>query len=421
MQLYGDALRVTIYIGENDRYHGASLYTAILDMLRREGASGATVTRALAGFGAHSRIHTSNIEVLSTDLPIRIEWIDLPQRVERLLPQIRQMVDDGLIIQEPVKVIHYSFGRSHNLLDQAVSRFMRDEVTTTSPDSSIAQVVTLLLERGVRSLPVVDASGKLLGILTDGDLLHRAGLATRIGVQKDLPDNQASALLAALRQSTLTAGEIMTTPVISIRGDESVRTAVTRMVKHDLKRLPVLSEEGKLIGMVTRIDIFRAVGQQQRSDSDNEAPRTGRTIEALMYADAPTVGPDASLESIVRALEASRRRRVVVLDDNRRVLGIITDGDLLRRSQQKHDPSLLARIRTLLVGEPPVKQVLPDADECAADLMTTPVVTVQIDTPLAAALRMMAEHAVKRLPVVDSDGRFVGLLGRASVLRGLLE
>lgn len=421
MQLSGDAIRVTIYIGESDRFHGINLYTAILDLLRREGASGATVMRALAGFGAHSRIRTSNIEVLSTDLPIRIEWIDLPQRVERLLPQIRQMVDDGLIIEEPVKVIQYSFGRSHNPLDQAVSRIMRDEVTTAEPDSSVAQVVTLLLERGVRSLPIVDASGKLLGILTDGDLLHRAGLATRIGVQKDLPDNQASALLAALRQSTLTAGEIMTTPVVSIRGDEAVRTAVTRMVKHDLKRLPVVSEDGRLIGMVTRIDIFRTVEQHQGNDSDDEAPRTGRSVEALMYADAPTVGPDASLESIVQALETSRRRRVVVIDADRRVLGIITDGDLLRRSQQKHNPGLLARIRTLLVGEPPINSVLPSAGECAADLMTAPVITVQIDTPLAAALRLMAEHAVKRLPVVDTDGRFVGLLGRASVLRGLLE
>jgi CBS domain-containing protein len=421
MQLHGDAIRITIYIGEGDRFQGGSLYTAILEKLRREGASGATVTRALAGFGAQSRIHTSNIEVLSTDLPIRIEWIDRAPRVERLLPQIQQMVQDGLIVEEPIKIVQAAVGSNRNPLDLAISRIMRDQVTTTPPDSSVAEVVGLLLERGVRSLPVVDKSRRLLGILTDGDLLHRAGLATRIGLHNGLPDDQASALLAALRESPLTAGEIMTTPVIAIRGDETVRTAVARMVKHDLKRLPVVGEEGKLIGMVTRIDIFRTVEQHQGSDFDDEAPRSGSSVEALMYVDAPTVGPDASLESIVQALEASQRRRVVVLDADRRVLGIITDGDLLRRSQQKHDPGLLARIRTLLVGEPPINQVLPDADECASDLMTTPVVTVNIDTPLAAALHLMAGHAIKRLPVVDSEGRFVGLLGRASLLRGLLE
>ncbi|MFN3331874.1 MAG: CBS domain-containing protein, partial [Caldilinea sp.] len=114
-------------------------------------------------------------------------------------------------------------------------------------------------------------------------------------------------------------------------------------------------------------------------------------------------------------------RRVVVIDENRHVLGINSDGDLLRRTQQKYHPGLLARLRNVLVGEETVTQVLPDAGERAADLMTTPVITVQPDTPLSEALQLMTTHAVKRLPVVDAEGRLVGLLGRASVLRGLLE
>ena len=65
--------------------------------------------------------------------------------------------------------------------------------------------------------------------------------------------------------------------------------------------------------------------------------------------------------------------------------------------------------------------MLPDAGEQAVDLMTAPVVTVHPDTPLATALHLMTEHAIKRLPVVDGEGRLVGLLGRASVLRGLLD
>ena len=422
MRLYGEAVRITIYIGESDRYHGANLYMSILNFLRSEGASGATVTRALSGFGAHSRIHTGNIEVLSSDLPIRIEWIDLPARVERLLPQLQQMIDDGLIVRETVTVVHYSMGRSQDPLGQPVGHIMSEEISTVKTDARVAEVVTLLLERGVRSLPVVDGAGRLVGIITDGDLLQRAGLATRIGLQKDLPDDQAGALLAALRRSSLTAGEIMTEPVISVHSDEAVRTAVARMVKHDLKRLPVINEEGRLMGIVSRIDVFRAVEFNQRGAvTGDDPPRTGRSIAELMYTDAPTVSHDAPLERIVQALEASRRRRVVVIDDDRRVLGIITDGDLLRRSQQKADPGLTGRLRSLLTGEPPVEQVLPDAGEHAADLMTSPVITVHPDTPLAEALRLMTTYAVKRLPVVDTDDRLVGLLGRASVLRGLLD
>lgn len=422
MQLQGEAIRVTIYIGESDRHQGANLYMAILEFLRREGASGATITRAIAGFGARSRIRTGAIEVLSSDLPIRIEWIDLPARVARLLPQLQQMVDDGLIVQEPVTVVQYSMGRSKDPLAQPVAHVMREEVTTVPRTAPVAEVVTLLLERGLRSVPVIDAAGRLVGIITDGDLLRRAGLMTRLGLQKELPADQVHGLLAALRQSSLTAGEIMTTPVISVRNDEPVRNAVAQMVKHDLKRLPVINEDGRLMGMVSRIDIFRTVAfHQSGAASGEDAPRPGHNVMELMYTDVPTVNPEASLEETVRALEASGRRRVVVVDKARHVLGIITDGDLLRRSQQKHSPSLAARLRSLLVGEPAVAHVLPDAGERAADLMTTPVITVRPDTSLTEALQLMTTHAVKRLPVVDEQGRLIGLLGRASVLRGLLE
>jgi len=425
MQLTGEVVRVTIYIGESDRFRGGNLSLAILNLLRSEGAAGATVTRALSGFGAHSRIHTANIEVLASDLPIRIEWIDLPARVERLLPQLQQMVDAGLIIRETVTVVQHALGRGYDPLAQPVSLIMQEEVAHVTPDTPVAAVVTLLLERGVRSLPIIDAAQRLVGIITDGDLLQRAGLTTRLGLQKELPADQAHALLQALRQSPLTAREIMTTPVIAVQRDEPIRTAVARMVSHDLKRLPVIDDDGRLLGMVSRIDVFRIVEFQRSGESPSasrdDAPRIGRSITELMYSDVPTVGDAASLEEIVGALEASGRRRVVVIDADRRVLGIITDGDLLRRSRQKHNPGLLARLRGLLVGAPAITQVLPDAGERAADLMTAPVITVRTTASLAEALHLMTTHAVKRLPVVDDGGRLVGLLGRASALRGLLE
>jgi PII-like signaling protein len=164
MQLQGKALRVTIYIGESDHYQGKSLYMALLQLLKREGASGATVVRGLAGFGARSRIHTATILDLSTDLPIRVEWVDQTEVVERLLLQVRQMVDDGLITVEEVDVVQYAPGRQPDPLDQLVQDIMRTEVVTVVPNTSVAAIVTLLLQRGYRSLPVVDGNGRPQGI-----------------------------------------------------------------------------------------------------------------------------------------------------------------------------------------------------------------------------------------------------------------
>lgn len=105
MRLQGKAQRVIIYIGESDHYQGKALSMALLHFLKQEGASGATVLRGLAGFGEHSRIHTATLVDLSADLPIRVEWIDPPELVARLLPQLRQMVNKGLITLEEVEVV----------------------------------------------------------------------------------------------------------------------------------------------------------------------------------------------------------------------------------------------------------------------------------------------------------------------------
>ena len=108
MILEGDAKRVTIFIGESDRWHHKTLYTAIVEMLRREGCAGATVMRGIEGFGKNSRIHTASIMRLSEDLPITITVVDSAERIAAVLPTIDEMVSGGLVIVEDVHVRRYS-------------------------------------------------------------------------------------------------------------------------------------------------------------------------------------------------------------------------------------------------------------------------------------------------------------------------
>jgi CBS domain-containing protein len=423
MQLQGKALRVIIYIGESDHYQGKALHMALLQFLKREGASGATVVRGLAGFGARSRIHTAAIVDLSTDLPIRVEWVDQVEVVERLLPEVRQMVDDGLITVEEVDVVQYAPGRRPDPLDQPVQDVMQTEVVTVTPDMPVAEMVRLLLQRGYRSLPVVDENGRPQGIITDGDLLRRAGLSARLDLQAELPAADWQQQLAELRAQDVTAVSLMTSPLITIPATAPLRQAVQTMTQHDLKRLPVVDENGRLAGWISRVDILRTVEYHQpAAEPEPEPPAAGATIRELMYRDVPTVTPTTPLEEIVQVLEQNRRRRAVVVDDAQHVLGIITDGDLLRRSQQEAHPGLLDRLRRLVTGQPATTSLpLLDAAETAADLMTSPVITIPITASPAAALSLMVQHGVKRLPVVDEDGRLVGLLGRASLLRSLID
>jgi CBS domain-containing protein len=421
MQLQGQAQRVTIYIGESDQYRGKPLAMALLEFLKQAGAAGATVTRGLAGFGAHSRIHTASIIDLSTDLPVKVEWIDQADLVERLLPQLRQMVNDGLITVETVEVIQYAPGRQPDPLAQPVHNIMRTEVLTVQPDTPVQQVVTLLVQRGYRSLPVVTDDRKLLGIITDGDLLRHTQLATRLDLLPTLSTPQIQQQLSALQQQRQQAADIMTQPVITVTADDPVRVAMACMADRHLKRLPVVDTAGHLVGLISRVDILRALEYHHKGqEAESDLPHTGTTVAELMYQDVPTVGPQARLDEIIQALETNLRRRVIVVDEQRRVLGIITDGDLLRRSEHAQHPDLLNRLRNLITGQQPSEVRIPASNETAAHLMTAPVITLHPDTPLNEALRLMIQHHIKRLPVVDEQGRLIGLLGRASLLRGLM-
>ena len=106
----GERTLMRIHIGESDKWHGHSLYGALVELFRREGMSGATVLRGVAGYGSTSRYHTDKILRLSQDLPIVVEVVEDSERVERILPQLDEMIGGGLITLEKVRVILY---RSH--------------------------------------------------------------------------------------------------------------------------------------------------------------------------------------------------------------------------------------------------------------------------------------------------------------------
>jgi PII-like signaling protein len=104
----GTAKKVTIYLNEDTRYHHGPLYEAVMHLLLQKGVSGATATRCLSGFGSHHQLHTPKIEALAEHLPIRIEFIDSAARVDALLPELYEMVGDGLIEVQETTVVKAS-------------------------------------------------------------------------------------------------------------------------------------------------------------------------------------------------------------------------------------------------------------------------------------------------------------------------
>jgi uncharacterized protein len=110
MTLHGAARRITIFIGESDRYHHKPLYAEIVHRAHQRGMAGASVFRGIEGFGAASRIHTSRLLSLSEDLPLAIIIVDTAEKTGKFLDEIAELVISGLVIVDDVDVHTYTGG-----------------------------------------------------------------------------------------------------------------------------------------------------------------------------------------------------------------------------------------------------------------------------------------------------------------------
>jgi uncharacterized protein len=107
-KLQGAALRLTVFLGEDDQWRHKPLYTEIVHRAHTAGLAGATVLRGVEGYGASSRIHTTRLLSLSEDLPVVIVIVDTESKIRSFVPQIEELIREGLVIIDPVEVIRYT-------------------------------------------------------------------------------------------------------------------------------------------------------------------------------------------------------------------------------------------------------------------------------------------------------------------------
>ena len=108
--LNGEQVLVRIFIGESDKWHHQPLHVALLERLRKKGFAGATVYHGVAGFGARSVLHSSHLLRLSEDLPVVIEVVDSQEKMDDLTEILDEMVPEGLVTMEKVRVLKYAPG-----------------------------------------------------------------------------------------------------------------------------------------------------------------------------------------------------------------------------------------------------------------------------------------------------------------------
>jgi predicted transcriptional regulator len=157
-------------------------------------------------------------------------------------------------------------------------------------------------------------------------------------------------MLARLRRSSTKVCDVMKAPATTIRGDASIAEAARSMVEGGLKRLPVVEREGKLEGVIGRLDLLKTMASVhlRHEPATSHAPERGlpQRIADMMSRDVPTVGADAGLDEVIDLVVGSAAKRVVVVDDQHRPVGIITDTDLVQRLSPDASASFIELVRS---------------------------------------------------------------------------
>jgi CBS domain-containing protein len=410
------AKRIMIYLGESDSWRGRSLYLSILETLRKSGIAGATVTRAIAGFGAHSRIRTNTTEILSMDLPIVISIVETPENANQVLALVGPMVREGLITVEDVEIVKYTHRYLQPLpADRPVSEVMTRDVTTVAQDAPARQIAELLMGKLFKAVPVVDENRHVVGMITDGDLLRNAGMPARLGIGERLREDDLQEFLAQIR-SDQTARQIMTSPVVTADEEESLGHVVNRLLEHKLKRMPVINQEGTLVGLISRLDILRAVaGQAPAAQEHAPSPHPGQTIGELMSAQVPIVHIHDDLADVLHLIIQAEVKRIIVLNEQEKPVGIITDGDLVERVSAPLRHNIVQTFISRVMGD----DIRP-GQATALDLMSQNVLSAPKETTLVEAINLMLHAGRKRLVVVDDEGHCIGIVDRQTLLAASL-
>lgn len=414
---------IEIFTSEEVQFNGKQIQDAIVQtVLDLKIAARCIVFRGIHGCYESGEIVSQKILDLSYHMPLKIEIILPSPELENVLPKIENMVGEGIIGIRELEISVYKTYRHLFPRHLKVKDIMTVSPQTVSPDTSLYDVAKTLLTSIFTGIPVVDTKNRPIGIITQGDLIYRAGLPMRLGLLSACNSQIQTDSLEPLISKQ--AGEIMSHPAICIHEEKPAVDAVNLMVEKNLKRLPIINEQGMITGILSRIDIFRTIMRESPDWESFECREIEvqnlNTVSDIMRRDAHTVSPETSVEEVIRIIDSNDIQRVAVVDENGIFLGLISDRDLLTAFLEKSCDILNFFKRKIPFSER--GKQYPDVQYCiesrnAGEIMKTDLIVVNEDTSLQKAMTLMTQKALKRLPVIDKDGKFKGMISRESILR----
>ncbi|NJL59269.1 MAG: CBS domain-containing protein [Desulfobacteraceae bacterium] len=412
---------IEIFTNEEARYRERPLYEAVVWYIRGlKSATRCMVSRGIEGCYENGEISTQSVTDISFNMPILIRIILPTAQTDSVLPTLAGMIDDGIMSVREMSI------RCHKTRRRLIPRHLRvRDMMTPDPKSvllytPVSDVVRLLLSSRFTGVPVLDDHHRPAGVISQGDLIYRGGMPARLGLLAESGKDNLNTVLESL--SVRTAEDIMS-PAVCIGENKSLTEAVNLMLEKGLKRLPVTDDRGKLTGILSRMDIFRTITEESPDWNDicrNIPVADLKYVSDIMRRDIHTVLPDTPVEDVIRIIDSDDIQRVAVTDRDGRFLGMISDRNLLMAfSDEKKGlwEYFAGKLSFGEKGSADRELSLHLRSETAAEVMKTDTITVSETATIDEAIRLMTEKVIKRLPVLDSEGKFKGMISRESLLR----
>jgi CBS domain-containing protein len=415
---------IEIFTSEDARYGRKPVVDAVLQFVRDlKIAARCIVTRGVAGYNESGETALGRIEILAINMPLRIYIVVPAAETQRVLDGLNEMVTEGIVALHDLNVVTHRTRNAFFPRQLLVRDVMTQDPKKFAADTQLNEAARLLLTSIFTGVPVVDKKNRPIGVITQGDLIRKGGLPLRLGLLAESGQNRRESILNQLASHQVT--DIMTAPAVMIPGDKPLAEAVELMLAKEVKRLPVVDKNGCLTGVLSRLDIFRTVMRDAPDWKAFQAQKIEvghlKQVRDILRRDTQTVSADTSLDEVIQVIDRNDIQRVAVVDAQGKLLGLISDRDLLRFF--KHDEKgiwhLLAKVKhpfkqdACQIGQ--LQQCL--AETTAGEVMVTGLITAREEMLIEDVIALMLDKQLKRLPVIDAEGRFKGMISRDSLLR----
>jgi CBS domain-containing protein len=266
---------------------------------------------------------------------------------------------------------------------------MTPDIVTVTPETTLPDAHRIMSAKKIRCLLIM-RNDQLVGIVT------------RRGLLRADPSSMAMAAswVGHYPLSEETVEKIMTTEVITISKDAQIGKAARVMLENKITSLPVVDADRKLVGILTSSDLFRMVVEEMVGEAI--------PVKAWMTSEPETITPETTLLEVHRVMGVKRIRSLPVMEGNK-LVGIVTRTDLLSA-----DPSKLYSKG----DQDRSRQIV---DQPARIIMTPNPMTISEDEMMQKAAKLMLDHKFHCLPVVNDDGKLVGIVTETDIFHMIVH